>query len=84
MNILESKIYSFIDKHEFIARFIFIFLITLITLSLTILSYFLLYWIVNMLVEGVINILFLFLGVFLFSLSLSSLLFLIKLYQENF
>lgn len=84
MNILKSKIYSFIDKHEFIARFIFIFLITLITLSLTILSYFLLYWIVNIFVEGVINVLFLLLGVFLFSLFLSLLIFLIKSYEENF
>lgn len=84
MNILKSKIYSFIDKHEFIAKFIFIFLITLTSISLIISSYFLFLWISNIFVEGVINILFLLLGAFLFSLFLSLLVFLIKSYLINF
>ena len=84
MNILESKINSFANNHEFIAKFIFIFLITLIFISLIIISYFLLFWIVNIFTEGVINVLFLLLGTFLFSLFLSLLIFLTKSYSGNF
>lgn len=84
MNILESKINSFANNHEFIAKFIFIFLITLITISLIVTFCFLFLWIGNIFAEGVINVLFLLLGTFLFSLFLSLLIFLIKLYSENF